>query len=141
MRPLTLVLSLLLLSACTSGKKRQQEFESIQIGMVKSEVLEVAGPPHWSDRSGELDRWIYYMKPEDKQTERIIYFRRGKVFQKGLRKKPALTAEEMEQVKQPRVIYKASKPSLSKSQLREVLKKEVEQKTPKKKKKTVYEKI
>ena len=106
-----------------------QEFSSIQIGMAKSEVLEVAGPPHWSDRYKEFDRWTYYMKPENKQTERVVYFKNGKVFQKGERIRPLLTAEEAEVLKQPRPKeQKIFKPKLNEQQLRKVIKKEIKKK-------------
>jgi outer membrane protein assembly factor BamE (lipoprotein component of BamABCDE complex) len=97
------------------------------MGMVKSEVLAVAGSPHWSDRWNNHDRWIYYMKPEDKQTERIVYFKKGRVVLTGERIKPALTAEEMDGLKKPKPTPQARdfEPSLSEDELRKVIKKEI----------------
>ncbi len=97
------------------------------MGMVKSEVLQLAGPPHWSDRWQGHDRWIYYMKPEDRQTERVVYFRQGKVVLTGERIQPVLSAQEMDELKKPR-LKKSSKefqPSLSEDELREAIKKEI----------------
>ena len=111
------------------------------MGMSKSKVLEVAGPPHWSDRHAGMDRWIYYMKPEDKQTEKVVYFRQGQVFQKGQRIKPVLTADEMDEINQPKPpTLKKFKPSMSESQVREAIKKEM-RKQKKKKKNHKFESI
>lgn len=138
MRPL-LIISLLAYTACSSKDKIQKEFNAIEIDMVKSEVLEVAGPPYWSDRKDGQDRWIYYLKPEDKSTERVVYFEDNKVVAKGLKKKARLSAEEMESIKAdrpPKVIYKRK---VSDEQLRNIIKKEVQKEE--KKKKNNFEKI
>lgn len=137
-----LILLLLVSAGCASVKeKRVQEYEAIEIGMVKSQVIDLAGPPYWSDRKDGQDRWIYYMEPEDKSTERIVYFEDNKVVAKGLRKKPFLSADEMEEVKKDRpkkVIYKQK---VSDKELRRIIKKDIEKAEKKKKKKENYEPI
>ena len=120
----------LLIVSCSSRDKRQEEFKNIEIGMVKSEVLDVAGPPYWSDRKNNEDRWIYYMDPEDKDTERIVYLKNNKVVRKGLRELPLLSAEEMEAIKKERPDLKPHKPSVSEEELREIIKKEIEKENP-----------
>ena len=105
----------------------------IEIGMSKSEVLDVAGPPHWSDRYDGYDRWTYYMNPIRKQQEKIVYFRQGLVIQKGLKEKPLLTAEEMEEIKKPRVKTKPYQRKYSDEQLRGLIKQEIRKESQKKK--------
>lgn len=133
MRSLIFALSILSFVACSQSQRKQDEFSKIEMGMVKSEVLEVAGPPHWSDRKQEMDRWFYYMKPEDRQTERVVYFKDGKVFLKGLKKQPLLTAEEAEELKKPRQKKSTTefKPRYNEAQLRKAVKKEVDKKSKK----------
>ena len=144
MKILFLIFSLLLLTtltACQQAKKRHQEFSSIEMGMLKSEVLDVAGSPHWSDRHMNMDRWIYYLEPGKKQTERVVYFKNGQVFQKGQRIKPLLSAEEMEDIKKPRSPRTTEfQPSMDEEQLRRVIKKEI-QKSKKNRKNPNFEAI
>lgn len=105
------------------------------MGMQKSEVMSVAGPPSWSNRVRSVDRWFYYMVPGDRQTVRVVYFRNGKVFRKGLRDKPALTAEEAEALKHPAPKdQKPFQPSLSEDELRQEIKKEIRKQESKSKK-------
>ncbi len=114
---------------CVSDyEQRKAEFDAVEIGMVKSEVLDIAGPPHWSDHKHDHDRWIYYMKPEGRQSEKIIYFRKGVVVRKGLREKPVLTPEEMDEIKKPKPIKpKPFTPTYTKEELRKVIKKAVDE--------------
>lgn len=135
MRSLVFLSLLLILNNCSTQQKRVEEFEAIRIGMLKSEVLHTAGAPHWSDRYHDLDRWIYYLKPKDRQTERVVYFRNGKVVLKGERIKPTLTAEEAEAIKQPKPPTTTSsfKPSMTEEEVRAAIKKEIKKKEGKKK--------
>lgn len=126
--------SFLMIMGCSSAERRTQEFNEIEIGMVKSRVMEVAGPPHWSDRHAGMTRWIYYLKPEDKQTERVVYFRHGKVFQKGQRIKPVLTAEERDEINRPRSKIHSFQPSMTEAQMREAIKREVRKEKKRKEK-------
>lgn len=135
-----LVLPLLLSLSCSVTTQRQKNFAAIQVGMLKSEVLDIAGTPYWSDRKKNQDRWFYYINPEDKDTERVVYFRHNKVIQKGLRQKSLLTAEEMEQVKVEPTQPKSHQPSISDQELRQMIRKEIK-KQDKKKKNDNFEKI
>ena len=136
-----LLILIFMASACSSSQWRQQEFSDIRMGMKKSEVIEVAGPPHWSDRYRGLDRWAYYLEPGDRQTERVVYFKDGKVLQKGERNKPLLSAEEADSIKEPRPAkQKPFKPSMTEDQLRKEIKKEIK-KAKKTKKKPRYESL
>lgn len=147
MRNLSIFLFLGLLVQCSSTiERRRAEFEAVKIGMVKSEVLDVAGPPFWSDHNDGFDRWIYYMEPEGRQSEKIIYFQNGTVVRKGLREKPVLTAEEMEEIKKPKPEkMKPFTPTYNQKELRKVIKKAVDKEEKKKKPKkypgATYEKL
>lgn len=136
MKVLRWIIPLLVITSCNSVGRRTQEFEKIELGMVKSEVLDVAGPPFWSDRYEGMDRWIYYMEPNTKQIEKVVYFKEGQVFQKGYREKPTLSAEEMEEIKKPRVKTstdeKTFTPKYSDEELRQIIKKEINKQQPKK---------
>lgn len=122
---------LLLLTACqTSSERLIKEYEAIQLGMNKSEVLHVAGNPAWSDRMDGQDRWIYYLNPQDQSSEQIVFFENGKVVSKGPRNKPELSAEEMDQLKENELA--PHKPKYSDEELKSILKKEVEREKSKK---------
>ena len=127
------------LTHCASRlEERRADFEAVEIGMVKSEVLDIAGPPYWSDHKDGHDRWMYYMKPEARQMEKIIYFKKGAVVRKGIREKPILTAEEMEEIKKPKQPeMEPFTPSYDKKELRKEVKEAVE-KEEKQKKTKVY---
>lgn len=136
------VLVLFFLGACaTPNERRQAEFDSIKVGMTKFEVIDKAGPPHWSDRWKGHDRWMYYMVPDDRQTERVVYFKEGQVVLTGERIQPLFSAEEVEEIKKPRVSKKAQdfKPTYNEEQLREVIKKEIEKENKGKKQPQVEE--
>ncbi len=140
MKLFSLIIFLLILTHCSHSEySRRLEFESIKMGMVKSEVLDSAGPPHWSDRNKGMDRWFYYLEPGDRQTEKVVYFKEGRVFRKGLRDQPLLTAEEAEEIKRPKVpLPKPFKPSMTEKQLRKAIKKEIK-KNKRHKRKSQYE--
>lgn len=126
MRRFLLLCGVLFLTSCQTD--RVAEYDAVEIGMAKSEVLDIAGPPHWSDHTEGHDRWIYYMKPETRQQERIVYFQHGMVVKKGLREKPVLTAQEMEEIKKPRQKKIMFKPKYTDEQLKKIIKKEIKQK-------------
>lgn len=130
---------ILVLVGCASPHPPDDEFNKISLGMLKSEVLDVAGTPRWTDRHKGQDVWIYLMKPNDRSSEQLVYFEDGKVVQKGTRNTPALTADEMDSIKNDSGKPITYKPSLSEEELRKVIKKEVEEKNPPKKEK--FEKL
>ncbi len=137
MRYSLIIILVFALVACASpNERRLEDFEAIKTGMIKADVLEVAGPPHWSDRWQDHDRWMYYMVPDDRQTERVVYFKNGKVVLTGERIKPLLSAEEMDELKKPRSSQKNKdfKPSMSEDELRKAIKKEIEKQNKGKKK-------
>ena len=128
-----LISTSLLLASCQLWTTRQDEFNQVQIGMTKPEVIEVLGSPSWSDRKEGEDRWIYFLDPQDRSSERLVYFKEGIVSRKGLRDKPTLTAEEMEAIKKDRPKTYTHQPSVSENELRKIIKKEIEkQEGPKK---------
>ncbi len=114
------------------------EFEAIELGMAKTDVIALAGAPSWSDRKEDQDRWFYYLVPDDRETERVVYFENGKVVEKGLRRKPLLSPEELDSLnKSDKEI--SFKPRYTQDQLRQLLKEEAEKAKPKRKEK--FEKI
>ena len=138
MRQLTNLFMIVLLiigSACSSKDRRKNEYRKITMGMSKSEVLDTAGTPDWSDRRQGHDRWIYYLNPIRKEQERLVYFKDGVVVYKGDRIKPQLSAEEMDAIKKPRIQTKPFKRSYSKKQLRRLIKKSIQEDKAKKKEK------
>jgi len=114
------------LVSCNFIEIREQEFKSIKKGMTKSQVLGMAGSPHWSDRKSGRDRWFYYMNPHDRNTERVVYFKNNKVVEKGYRKKPS---EKPELLKKDSVRSNSDKSVPSEEELREIIKEEIRKKS------------
>ena len=108
---------ILFLTSCQAFQSYEERFANIKIGMVKSEVIDVAGPPRWSDRKKGQDRWIYFINAEDHNTERVVYFENGKVIKKGLREKPAISAEDMDRVNEGKQTDIKVKPRMSDEEL------------------------
>ncbi len=123
-----LISTFLLLMSCQLWTSRQDEFNDVQLGMTKPQVIEVLGSPSWSDRKNGEDRWIYFLDPQNRSSERLVYFKKGVVSRKGLRDKPMLTAEEMDALKKERPQSFTHKPSVSEKELRKIIKKEIEKK-------------
>lgn len=121
-------LLLISLAACHTLNDRRQDYARVDVGMSKPQVMDTLGPPSWSDRRKGEDRWIYFLDPHDRTTERIVYFRDGIVTRKGPRDAPKLTAEEMEEIKAERPLEMDHQPSLSDEELKKVIKKEIEEK-------------
>ena len=126
---LLLTLFFCFLVSCNLVETREQEFESIKKGMTKSEVLGAAGSPHWSDRKDGQDRWLYYINPHDRNTEKIVYFENNKVIEKGYRKKMSPSAEETELLKAGSTHLGPHNPLPSEKELRELIKEEVKKKS------------
>jgi outer membrane protein assembly factor BamE (lipoprotein component of BamABCDE complex) len=126
MRVIINVLILSLLVSCQSPQKRIDEFNKVHIGMVKSEVIAVAGHPYWSDRKMGQDRWIYFMNPKDREDERIVYFENNKVVEMGLRNQSLFSADELEQIKSQNTKQNTYKIKFSDKELKIILQKEVE---------------
>jgi outer membrane protein assembly factor BamE (lipoprotein component of BamABCDE complex) len=118
-----------LLISCQLFTSREEEFGQVEIGMSKAQVIETLGSPSWSDRKNEEDRWIYFLDPHDRNSERIVYFQNNLVVRKGLRDEPALSAEERDSLKEPRPVNYQIQPR-GKDELRKSIKKEVEKQTP-----------
>ena len=132
-----LTLFFCVLAGCNLVEIREREFGNIEKGMTKSEVLGVAGSPHWSDRKRGQDRWFYRINPHDRETERIVYFENNKVVGKGHRKN--LSPDDKEKPKAGSTHSKPHKPSVSEEELRRLIKEEIKKKSKSKTKK--FEKI
>lgn len=89
MRLYLLILSLasLLLSACQSSPVKQ--FDKIQAGMEKNEVLDLMGPPRTTTRLHGKDRWIYVFYEDKIRYEKEVHFQSGNAVYVGDAWKPA----------------------------------------------------
>lgn len=125
------LITLFLLAGCQLAISRTEEFNQVRVGMSKQDVIETLGSPSWSERKEGEDLWIYFLDPQDRSKEKIVYFADGMVVGKGDRKTPAITAEEADALKEPRSTPYRHTPSLSEKELRESIKKEVEKQNPK----------
>ena len=84
---------------------RFNNFQSIQLGMDKGKVIEVAGNPTSTRRWQGLDRWIYIFPPTPadhapahpaQALVKEVHFKEGIVVHIGDPVKPALSAEEQD---------------------------------------------
>lgn len=113
------------------SRQPSQLFEQLALGMLKGDVLETLGSPVRSTRKNSIDKWYYYMEPENPKSLKVLHFKNSRLAYKGDPIKPLLTAEEMEEIKKQ---YKrqgqGNKPkpfkrSVSDKQLKEMIKKEM----------------
>ena len=131
--PILISLLLTLLVGCQSSHRRQNEFNSIEMGMRKRDVLNIAGNPRHTDRKSGTDRWYYYLIQDDPESQRVIHFKNSKVIYKGQRTEPRLTAEEADSIKAPRdTKIQPYIRSLSDKELKDLIKKDLRKKTKKK---------
>ena len=136
--PILISLLFIILSGCQSNQRRLDEFGAIEMGMRKRDVLDVAGNPRFTNRKKDIDRWFYYLVPEEPQSIRVVHFKNNQVIYKGHRQEAQLSVEEIESVNKPRV--KPYIRSLSDDELKELIKKDM-RKEKKKKPKPRYEDI
>ena len=102
--------------------------------MSKGDTLELVGSPNTSRRRQSIDSWTYRFY-NGKKTQ--LNFKEGVLVYKGPPTKPRISAEEQDILNQPRPPKTKVPPRhrtrrLTDKQLRDVLKKEVERRTPKK---------
>jgi len=74
------------------------EFSRINLGQDKSDVIEHAGGPSWSDRKNGLDRWTYIIFQDGVRLERQVLFSEGIVAYVGDPVEPFISAEEQDQI-------------------------------------------
>jgi outer membrane protein assembly factor BamE (lipoprotein component of BamABCDE complex) len=71
------VLTVSLISGCAHDEK--SAVNKIQMGMTKSEVLELVGNPNHTSRRLNNDVWLYVYDSGDNGGKTEIYFQEGKV--------------------------------------------------------------
>ena len=82
--------------ACESAPLKQ--FEKVNLGHDKSDVLEIMGGPTYSARRNGMDRWTYVIYQDGIRLERQIEFLDGIALYKGNPKEPFITADEQDQL-------------------------------------------
>ena len=115
--------------SCSLTEIRQQEFKNIKKGMTKSEVLGVAGDPHWSDRKNGKDRWFYYIDPHNRRTEKVVYFKKNRVIGKGYRNQPSPEETDSKLPGKSSGHPGSKEPIPSEQELRELIKEEIKKKS------------
>lgn len=91
---LFILLSGLISFSCVTPKEKL--VSRIQVGMLKDEVLEVAGNPTTFARYKGKDRWIYRVVKGSDITTTEVHFLSGKAVYVGPPQTPALSAEEQD---------------------------------------------
>lgn len=81
------VFSISLLFGCQSSPKRQ--FEKVQVGMEKVDVLQLMETPWTTTRLHGKDRWIYIFYDNGVRQEKEVHFLNGAVVYAGDALKPA----------------------------------------------------
>lgn len=89
-----IILSYFTLLACQTSPLKQ--FQSIQPGMDKDNVLETMGSPYSNVRSKGLDKWTYVFYDNQLRYEKEIHFKSGHVTYVGDPKQPEVTADAVE---------------------------------------------
>lgn len=89
-----ILLGLLFLSACQTP--RIVEFESVNLGEQKTDVIEAVGNPTVAQRKSGQDRWIYRLYDKDILVEKWVIFQEGYVVYKGDPVPPLISAEEQD---------------------------------------------
>jgi len=89
----------LILTLASCQTPRHKEFDRVRLGMLKTDVIDVAGGPTRSQRWQGRDRWIYQYEPgPSQQLTREVHFVDGKVIYAGPPIAPAVSAEEQDRI-------------------------------------------
>lgn len=89
-----LCLSVMFLSGCTISQKKQ--FEKVQVGMDKDQVLTLLDSPQRTQRWHGMDRWTYIFYEQDFRFEKEIHFDEGNAKYVGDVYKPEISADEQD---------------------------------------------
>ena len=88
------LLSVLLFIGCATTQK--QQFEKVQMGMEKDQVLALMESPQRTQRWHGMDRWTYIYYEDNQRVEKEVQFSEGKATYVGDVFKPAVSAEEQD---------------------------------------------
>jgi outer membrane protein assembly factor BamE len=95
-RILILVSLALYSTGCASTDIR--DFEKIQVGMDKDDVLKIMGSPNKSERWKGMDRWTYVLWNDNQDGRREVHFNEGRATYVGDMVKPEISAEEQDRL-------------------------------------------
>lgn len=84
----------LLLVGCATNMQKQ--FERVQVGMEKTEVLSLMESPQRTQRWHGLDRWTYIFYNDGNRFEKEVHFSDGKATYVGEVFQPPVTASEQD---------------------------------------------
>lgn len=87
---------MLFLSGCAYNQKKQ--FEAVQVGMEKGQVLEIMDSPQRTQRWHGMDRWTYIFYENDQRIEKEVHFAEGKANYVGEVFQPKISAVEQDQI-------------------------------------------
>lgn len=87
-----------LLVGCQTPKL--QEYEKINVGIEKHDVLELVGSPNTTERDDGTDRWIYWLYEKDVPVRltKEVHFKEGVVTYKGDPIPPIISAEQQDSI-------------------------------------------
>jgi outer membrane protein assembly factor BamE len=91
-----LILSLSFLVGCATDQKDQ--FEKVQVGMEKNDVLGLLDSPQRTQRWHGKDRWTYIFYDDNNRIEKEVHFLEGKAQYVGDVYKPEVSAEEQDRI-------------------------------------------
>lgn len=99
------IMSLIAICACTTIEQKKQ-FEQVQVGMDKGQVLEIMDSPQRTERHHGQDRWTYFIENSEAQNpiqreqklEKQIYFENGQSTYVGDPIKPLISAEVQDRI-------------------------------------------
>lgn len=95
MRNLVLLfIMMLLLTGCTISQKKQ--FEKVEVGMEKDQVLGLLDSPQRTQRWHGLDRWTYIFYDENHRLEKEVHFNEGKASYVGDTYAPPISANDQD---------------------------------------------
>lgn len=92
----SLFITTLLLTGCTISQKKQ--FEKVEVGMEKDQVLGLLDSPQRTQRWHGLDRWTYIFYDENLRLEKEIHFNEGKANYVGDVYAPPVAAEDQDKL-------------------------------------------
>ena len=97
MRNLVLALiSIFLFAGCSLSQKKQ--FEHVQVGMDKGEVLGLLESPQRTQRWHGMDRWTYIFYDENQRQEKEVHFQEGRANYVGDVYVPAVSADQQDKL-------------------------------------------
>ena len=92
---LLLLLSIIFLTYCSTPQSKA--LQGIQVGMDKSEVLNIAGNPAHKGRTHGQDRWDYVFNLDSKDHTTSVFFAEGRVTYVGPKTESPVTLEKKQE--------------------------------------------